>query len=303
MEFGKIDRKLLDEVNFRLPEDGQFTKQLKPAQQAPQLFIGGAKWSRKEWVGLIYPAKTKESEFLDQYIRNFNGIELNTTHYQIYPAETIRKWTEKAAGTTFKFCPKFPQSISHYSDLSGAKAYADTDRFLDSISNFGTHLGPLFLQLSEKFGPQRRDALFNYLQKLPKDIDITLEVRHADWFGKPEIRTELFQVLHELAIGSVITDVSGRRDCAHMEVTAPVTFIRFVGNGLHATDYERIDDWVERIRGWLQKDIREIHFYMHQPDELYTPQLTDYLVKQLNKTCGLTLQAPKLIETTGDLFG
>ena len=303
MEFGKIDRNLLDKVNFRLPEDGIFTQQLKPAKEQPKLFLGGAKWGRKEWVGLIYPAKTKESEFLDYYIQNFNGIELNTTHYQIYPATTIQKWTDKASGTNFKFCPKFPQSISHYSDLTSAKALADTDRFLASVVNFGAHLGPSFLQLSERFGPQRREALFNYLQKLPKDFPVTLEVRHPDWFGKPEIRTELFQVLNELSIGSVITDVSGRRDCMHMEVTSPITFIRFVGNGLHPTDYERVDDWVKRIKSWLEKDIREIHFYMHQPDELYTPQLTDYLVRELNKQCGLSLAAPKLIETTGDLFG
>jgi uncharacterized protein YecE (DUF72 family) len=89
----------------------------------------------------------------------------------------------------------------------------------------------------------------------------------------------------------------------HLEVTSPVTFIRVVGNGLHPTDYERIDDWVKRIQCWLQKDIQEIHFYMHQPDELYTPQLTQYLINQLNKTVGLTLEPPKLIETMGDLFG
>ncbi len=303
MEFGKIDRSLLDKVNFRLPEDGIFTQQIQAAGKQPKLFLGGAKWGRKEWVGLIYPAKTKETEFLDHYIRNFNGIELNTTHYQIYPAATIQKWAEKATGTEFKFCPKFPQSISHYSDLSSTKAQADTDRFLASVIHFGAHLGPLFLQLSERFGPQRREALFTYLQKLPKDIAVTLEVRHPDWFRNTAIRNELFQVLHELSIGAVITDVSGRRDCAHMEVTSPVTFIRFVGNGLHPTDYERIDDWVKRIKSWLQKDIKEIHFYMHQPDELYTPQLTDYLVRELNKHCGLSLQTPKLIETTGNLFG
>lgn len=303
MEFGKIDRSLLDKVNFRLPEDGIHTQQLKSAVEQPKIFLGGERWGRKEWVGVIYPSKTKETDFLDHYIRNFNGIELNSTHYQVYPAATIQKWTDKAAGTDFKFCPKFPQSISHYSDLSSTKAHADTDRFLDSILNFGRHLGPLFLQLSEKFGPQRREALFSYLQKLPQDIDVTLEVRHPDWFGNAAARAELFNVLNELGIGAVITDVSGRRDCAHMEVTAPVTFIRFVGNGLHPTDYERIDDWVKRIGSWLEKDIREIHFYLHQPGGLYVPHLMDYLVKELNQKYELKLTAPRLIETTGDLFG
>lgn len=303
MEFGKIDRSLIDNVNFCLPEDGIFTKQLKPALEQPKLFLGGERWGRKEWVGVIYPPKTKETDFLDHYIRNFNGIELNSTHYQVYPAATIQKWADKAAGTDFKFCPKFPQSISHYSDLSSAKTHADTDRFLDSILNFGKHLGPLFLQLSEKFGPQRRAALFSYLQKLPQDIDVTLEVRHPDWFGNTGARTELFGVLNELGIGAVITDVSGRRDCAHMEVTAPVTFIRFVGNGLHPTDYERIDDWVNRVGSWIRKDIREIHFYLHQPGGLVVPHLMDYLVKELNQKCELKLSPPKFIETIGDLFG
>ncbi|MNJ84281.1 hypothetical protein D3C87_17300 [compost metagenome] len=301
MEFGKIDRSLLDKVNFHLPEDGMFTQQLKPAKVQPELFLGGAKWGRKEWVGLIYPAKTKESDFLEHYIRNFNGIELNTTHYQVYPAATIQKWAEKAAGTNFKFCPKFPQSISHYSDLSSQKAALDTDRFFNSIIHFGAHLGPLFLQLSERYGPAKKQALFAYLKSLPRDLEITLEIRHPDWFQEPH-RSELFTLLHELSIGAVITDVAGRRDCAHMEVTSPVTFIRFVGNGLHPTDYLRIDEWVERIQTWLKKDLKAIHLYMHQPDEFYTPQLTDYLIKQLNKTCGLQLKSPNLIETTGSLF-
>lgn len=301
MEFGKVDRSLLDKINFRLPEDGYFARQLKPAPERPKVYIGSERWGRKEWVGLIYPAKTKESDFLEQYIKNFSGIELNTTHYQVYAPATIRKWAEKAAGTDFRFCPKFPQSISHYSDLASQKALIETDRFFQSIIHFEEHLGPLFLQLSERYGPAKKHALYSYLKTLPRDLDIMLEIRHPDWYSEPH-RSELFALLHELSIGLVITDVSGRRDCAHMEITAPVTLIRFVGNALHSTDHQRIDDWVERIHSWLQKDLKAIHFYLHQPDATYVPELMTYLVKQLNQIDGLQLQAPRLIETTGSLF-
>lgn len=301
MEFGKVDRNLLDKINFALPADGTFIQQLPPVDLPPKVVIGGAKWGRKEWIGVIYPEGTKEANFLEQYLKSFNGIELNTTHYQIYPSSTIEKWAEKAGDQEFYFCPKFPQSISHYSDLGSAKARETTDRFLASVIHFGKHLGPLFLQLSEKYSPYRKEALYSYLKALPKDIDITLEVRHPDWFLEPH-RSELFTLLFELGIGAVITDVSGRRDCAHMEVTSPVTFIRFVGNGLHHTDYTRIDEWVQRIRNWLQKELKSIHIYMHQPNGTYTPELTKYLVEQLNKHCGLQLSPPRFIEQTGTLF-
>ncbi len=301
MEFGKVDRSLLDSIHFSLPADGKYLALLPHQQAAPKIYLGAPKWGIKEWVGLIYPEKTRETQFLDHYIQSFSGIELNTTHYQIYPESTIRKWKEKAAGKDFLFCPKFPQSISHYSELTSVRAHEITDRFLSSIVHFEEHLGPLFLQLSDRYGPQKKAALFDYLERLPRDLDITLEVRHPDWFNEPH-RKELFDKLFELGIGSVITDVSGRRDCAHMEVTSPVTLIRFVGNGLHPTDYKRIDEWVKRISLWMNSGLKAIHFYVHQPGEIHTPELTEYLVEQLNEKCNLKLEAPHFIAQTGTLF-
>jgi uncharacterized protein YecE (DUF72 family) len=301
MEFGKVDKSTLDEIDFSLPHDGKFIDLLPEQNNPPKIYLGAPKWGIKEWIGLIYPEKTKETQFLDHYIQSFSGIELNTTHYQIYPESTIRKWAKKANGKDFLFCPKFPQSISHYSELTSVRAHEITDRFLSSIIHFEEHLGPLFLQLSDKYGPNKKTALFDYLERLPRDLDITLEVRHPDWYQLPH-RETLFEKLFELGIGSVITDVSGRRDCAHMEVTSPVTLIRFVGNGLHPTDYKRIDEWVERIGLWMKKGLKAIHFYVHQPGELYTPELTEYLAEQLNSKLGLALEGPKFIVKSGSLF-
>lgn len=301
MEFGKIASELLGQVNFQLPADGAFTQQI-PADQNPlKIYIGGAKWGIKEWNGLVYPPGTTSKDYLKHYVRQFNCIELNTTHYQIYPETTIAKWAETASERDFLFCPKFPQSISHYSDLSSQKAQLDTDRFLHSILSFGEHLGPSFLQLSEKFGPNRKKALFTYLESLPADLPVQLEVRHPDWFISPN-REMLFGKLQKLGIGTVITDVAGRRDCTHMELTSPVAFIRFVGNALHPSDYTRVDAWIERIAAWQQKKLTHVFFHMHQPGELDTPALTDYLINGLNKRLGIQLETPRFIAQTGSLF-
>ena len=151
------------------------------------------------------------------------------------------------------------------------------------------------MQLSDRFTPKRKEELFQYLATLPKEVTFFLEVRHPDWFNDT-YSSELFQQLKKLKIGSVITDAAGRRDCCHMHLTLPKTFIRFVGNSLHATDYERVDNWVQRMKYWLDHGIREIYFFMHMHDETYSPELTQYLTEQLNEVCQLQLQVPRIMK-------
>ncbi|WP_457825646.1 DUF72 domain-containing protein, partial [Staphylococcus aureus] len=78
-------------------------------------------------------------------------------------------------------------------------------------------------------------------------------VRHPDWFAKESIRDEMMTFLKVHNMGIVITDTSGRRDCAHMYLTVPKTFIRYVGNSLHATDYTRVDAWIARMKYWIER--------------------------------------------------
>jgi uncharacterized protein YecE (DUF72 family) len=123
-------------------------------------------------------------------------------------------------------------------------------------------------------------------------LQFFLEVRHAGWFSKEDIREELFSTLKQLNVGAAITDTADRRDCAHMYLTMPVTFIRFVGNSLHKTDFSRIDEWVSRIKEWLNTGLQEVFFFMHMHDEATSPELCVYLVEKLNTVCGLDLKPP-----------
>ena len=62
MDFGRVDESELNNINFTLPQEPGFNKKVlkgKPAGQ-PKVYIGCAKWGRIEWVGKIYPPKTKE---------------------------------------------------------------------------------------------------------------------------------------------------------------------------------------------------------------------------------------------------
>ena len=296
MDFGRVPESELNSIDFTLREEPLFNHQTLKGIKAinPKIYIGCAKWGRTEWLGKIYPPKTKEKDFLDHYVKHYNSIELNATHYKVYGAAAIAKWAAKAGDKDFMFCPKMYQGVTHRGNLTG-KDFITTE-FLRRIIAFEKHLGPVFVQVSDTFTIKRKQELFDFLRSLPTDMQFFLEVRHPDWFGKEEIRNELFETLKQINIGAVITDTSGRRDCAHMHLTLPKTFIRYVGNSLHATDYTRIDAWINRIKYWLDNGLQELYFFMHMHDEAYSPELTVYLVDKLNETCGLHLQKPVFVQ-------
>ncbi len=297
MEFGRVPENELEAVDFSLPAEPAFNKSIlkgKPVKN-PKVYVGCAKWGRTEWVGKIYPPKTKEKDFLQHYVDHYNCIELNATHYKVYGEAGTKKWAEKAKGKDFLFCPKMYKGVTHFGSLKG-KDFISTE-FLRGIMGFEQHLGPIFVQVSDIFSPKRKEELFTYLESLPTDLQFFLEVRHPDWFAKEKDRQDMFDFLRDHNMGAVITDTAGRRDCAHMHLTVPKAFIRYVGNSLHPSDYTRTDMWVERMKYWLDKGMEELYFFMHMHDEATSPELTVYLVDQLNAACGLNLIKPKFVES------
>ncbi|MGY4537753.1 uncharacterized protein YecE (DUF72 family) [Mucilaginibacter sp. UYNi724] len=304
MEFGRVTEQELPLIDFTLPPDPAFTRETLAAVdkiQPLQVHVGCAKWGRKEWVGQIYPPKTKDANFLDEYVKHFDCIELNATFYQVYSAETIAKWKQKAdTNPDFKFCPKFSQSISHIRRLKNADEITTT--YYEGIMAFGDKLGPLFLQLSDNFTPKSLPELTAYLEHLPTDVPVYVEIRHKDWFAVPENREAVFSLFKRLNIGSIITDATGRRDCVHMTLPTPHAFIRFVGNGLHPTDYARCDEWVDRIADWKKQGLQSVWFFMHQHDEQFSPKLCDYVIEKLNKKLGMKIHRPQFMDKNAELF-
>lgn len=303
MEFGRVSENELGAVDFSLPAEPAFNKSIlkgKPVKN-PKVYVGCAKWGRTEWVGKIYPPKTKEKDFLQHYVEHYNCIELNATHYKVYGEAGTRKWAEKAKGRDFLFCPKMYKGVTHFGSLKGKDFISN--EFLRGIMGFEQHLGPIFVQVSDTFSPKRKEELFTYLGSLPTDLQFFLEVRHPDWFAKEKDREDMFAFLRDHNMGAVITDTAGRRDCAHMHLTVPKAFIRYVGNSLHPSDYSRTDVWVERMKYWLDKGMEELYFFMHMHDEATSPELTVYLVDKMNAACGLNLIKPKFVEADSQPTG
>ena len=305
MEFGKLPN--IEGVNFSLPADDPANQLLwqrlssdeqprgvadeQPRGVAGRLHVGCTQWGRADWVGKLYPKGTKQKDFLAYYVKQFNCIELNTLFYSLQPESVIGRWAS-LAGEDFRFCPKMSESVSHKPQLKNVQQ--ETQLFIDTVSAFGKRLGTSFLQLAESFGPDRREVLIDYLRQLPSDFQLCLELRHAGWFGKAADQ-ELYSLLFEKSIGTVITDTAGRRDVLHMRLTAPVVFIRFITNSLHPSNLTRIEDWAHRLKEWMDKGMRGIYFIVHNHDEFYAPDVALHAVERFNAVCGTALKPPGLI--------
>lgn len=296
MEFGRLESEGFEQVDFKLPPDHTDTTKilgLSKKKSSAEIYVGCAKWGRKDWVGKIYPLKTKEADFLEHYARHFNCIELNATFYKIPSKAQTSSWRKKV-GSDFLFCPKFSQSITHIRRLKNTAEVLK--RFVDGISGFEKNLGPVLLMPHPQMGPKTLETMQQFLEELPKEINVFLELRHADWFKDLDAYNAICRTMENRNAGAVITDASGRRDCVHMRLTTPEAFVRFVGNGLHPTDYTRVDEWVQRIKQWNEKGLQKLFFFMHQHEEIYSPQLAAYVIRELNKHCGTTIAEPRFEE-------
>jgi len=298
VKYGKLDN--IEGVDFTLPEDHKKTKTvLNGKSPIPLILQGGTMWNIPEWVGKIYPLKTPKKDFLNAYAQQFSTIELNATHYRTPTKETVRSWVD-VVPVSFQFCPKFPQSISHYRRFKNCDQV--TDDFLTVVLEMGNHLSTSFIQLPPNYKSDKSDELITYLASLPRDFKVAIEFRHESWFDENAQAEEVWSALVELGIGSVMSDTAGRRDAVHMRLTTPNCIVRFGGNNMDATDETRLNDWVDRIASWQKMGLQEFQLWMHQTNSIVTPETCIYFSKEVKSKLGIDVKRPFLYSNQQELF-
>lgn len=293
VKFGLLDD--ISGVDFTLPPDPRGTKlllhHLPERQGLPKLYVGATGWSNKEWIGSVYPKGSKPGEFLKFYTRAFNTIELNTTHYRIPSSEMTEKW-HRLAPPDFRYCPKVPQMISHRTSMAVGEERVEW--FLRSVRELGDRHGCSFVQLPPYFGYDRMAVLERFLAEAWDDaLPLAVEVRHPSWFENYDRMRDLFALLERYDKTAVITDVAGRRDVLHMRLTTNRAMVRWVGYGLHPTDYERLTAWAERLAHWYEQGLQEVYFFPHQPDDALVPETAQFFLEQVRQRVEVDTRGPE----------
>jgi uncharacterized protein YecE (DUF72 family) len=292
MDFGKLNN--IENVDFSLPSDHQLTAltlaEGENTMKSKHLYIGCTGWGMKEWVGEVYPKGTKPADYLYHYGKQFNTIELNTTHYRTPSVLDIEKWYQQTPAD-FRFAPKMLQTISHAKNLGFGTGL--TPQYCEAIGGLKEKMGMCFMQLPPYFQYNDLKTLELYLKNFPNHIRLAIEVRHEGWFNTPLYCTALMDMLKVYNVSTVITDVAGRRDVLHQCLTTKTAVIRFVGNDLHPTDYSRLEAWVQRLKIWFAAGLEDVYFFTHEPDNIKAPKLAVYLHDNfLSSVEGVTTRAP-----------
>lgn len=291
MKFGKLLN--VEGVEFKLPHPHPINRKILPAKPAEptkvKVHVGCSVWTERGYKGKIIPPKTPQRLFLEEYGKQLPTVEMNGTHYYLPRNEIVQGWKE-AVPDGFRFCPKVPQFISHRRDMLANGEM--TEAFLLLMLSLEDHLGPCILQMPPYFGPERLPQLAAFLEYMPKDFEMALELRHPAWFADPVAQDEVFALMEACGVHAVIADVGGRRDALHMRLSSRKLLLRFNGHNLHPSDYQRLDDWALQLQQWLSAGLEEVYVFMHQPEQGYGADLAHYFIQKMNALNKLALKEP-----------
>lgn len=291
MEFGRVSD--INNLSFTLPEDHVGTLKVLGGTKASKcsVYVGCPIWSEAGFVGKIYPKKAKSKDFPKYYSQQFNSIELNISHYKALEKDTIEYWLDTTS-SDFKFFPKVHQIISHTPLLKH-----NVDYMKELIINnklFKHKLGMPFLQLPPNYDSTKADDLLSFCDEVALSR-CAIELRHESWFKNELILKHVCNYFYKNNLTLLLTDTAGRRDVLHQRLTTKTAFIRFVANDLHQTDYTRMNEWVTRLKHWIDNGLEEVFFFIHTPTHELMPEIVIYFVNEFNKQTGMNLRVPKII--------
>lgn len=124
------------------------------------IYIGLPQWSHPKWVRLGITS-------LEEYARHFNCVEGNTTLYALPKPEVVLRWREQTTDD-FRFCFKFPATISHQAALRHCDDLVT--EFLTRMSPLAPRIGQYWLQLPATFGPRELPALWRFSILFPVNL-------------------------------------------------------------------------------------------------------------------------------------
>jgi uncharacterized protein YecE (DUF72 family) len=218
-----------------------------------KIHIGTMGWSYNFWVNNFYLSQTKPENFLEEYSKHFDTVEVNSSFYGIPSISTLEQWKNQTP-KNFLFSLKIPQKITHQ------KTETNSDylhHFFTNVNHLGSKLGPLLFQFPPSFKSSNINFLNDLFSILPKQLRYVLEVRHKSW-----LEGSFYRFLSENNIALILGD-SPWLNRKH-DITSDFVYFRWEGNRKQMKGTTGV---VEKERsGEIKKWAEEIHSLPDEPE-------------------------------------
>ncbi len=169
--------------------------------------FGTCSWKYDSWKGLIYPSNKKKFNYLSEYSRHFNTVEIDQWFWSLFP-NTYKLPSEKdvieytnSVPENFKFTIKAPNTLTlthHYKNDKNSSLIkniyflsVDTyTEFIQTLKPLWSKVGLIMFQFSYLNKQMMSDQieflsiLKHFLDKIEKPVPIAIEIRNPNYLNE-----------------------------------------------------------------------------------------------------------------------
>lgn len=185
--------------------------------------------------------------------------------------------------------------------------------FVDMMTNLGSRLGSMFLQLPPRYSPKFASDLEAFLSVWDSSVRLAVEVRHSGWFDSPYDEL-LDRLLSQRNMARVTIDTRPIRSLAGDESLAGSTyesllearerkpdvpvipkrtsdfvFVRYIGHPQMDVNPPLLEEWGSYFAAEM-KSGADVFMFCHSPDNLIAPNLC----KELHRLVGILAKVAPL---------
>ncbi|HEV7218949.1 MAG TPA: DUF72 domain-containing protein [Terriglobales bacterium] len=232
---------------------------------APQIRIGTAGWSYKDWDGVFYPSgmQRRKEHPLEYLAQCFDLVEINTSFYGHIKPELAKLWARRVSSNpNFVFTAKLHRSFTHSplavmepTSAASIKPNDEDERLaregLEALASTGK-FGALLIQFPISFkntslNREYVEVLLRQFIEYPR----VLEVRHSSW-DNPETLASFTQ--NNVAFCNIDQPLIGKSIQPTEYVTSGIAYVR-----MHGRNYDQ----------WFESENRDDRYnYLYKQSEL-----------------------------------
>ncbi len=255
--------------------------------------VGTSGYSFADWVGPFYPSGTPRSKMLDEYVRHFDVVEINSSYYRLPDARMFDRMEEKTPDG-FEFIVKLYKGMTHEieDDAAMYRSLSEAVAPLREAHKFGGYLA----QFPWKFKntTDSRDHLSLLKEHLGVD-PLFVEFRHDSWM-KPEV----FEFLRSAGLGYCCVDEPNLKGLIPPVVRATTSegYVRFHGRnsanwwGRGGGDRYDYDYGEDELREWsnklatLEEKVKKVYAFFNNCHAGHAARNAELMIEMLGSELG-----------------